>query len=136
MNQGNNEAGLNLPPPVGEQPPAAEILPPAPAETGQAGVEQSPGRTQAPAVTATPLPLPVMPNEPVQATVPAVSSTTATDLPVASDESDLIEKEWVDKAKQIVERTRDDPYKQSEELTVVKADYMKKRYDKTIKVDK
>jgi hypothetical protein len=48
----------------------------------------------------------------------------------------LIEKEWVDKAKKIVEHTRDDPYRQSEELTVVKAEYMKKRYDKTVKVNK
>lgn len=52
------------------------------------------------------------------------------------DDGDLIEKEWVEKAKQIVEKNRDDPYKQSEELTVFKADYMKKRYNKDIKVDK
>jgi general stress protein 26 len=54
----------------------------------------------------------------------------------ASDDSDLIEKEWVNKAKQIVERTRDDPHKQTEELTLVKVDYMKKRYNKTIKLNK
>ncbi|NDC22375.1 hypothetical protein EBZ57_03330 [bacterium] len=52
------------------------------------------------------------------------------------DDGDLIEKEWVEKAKQIVEKNRDDPYKQSEELNVFKADYMKKRYNKDIKVDK
>lgn len=51
------------------------------------------------------------------------------------DEGDLIEKEWVEKAKQIVEKTRDDPHKQSEELNVFKADYMKQRYNKNIKVD-
>jgi hypothetical protein len=63
-----------------------------------------------------------------------VSATTQVSSLLANADSDLIEKEWVDKAKQIVERTRDDPYKQSEELTVFKADYMKKRYGKTIKV--
>ena len=46
----------------------------------------------------------------------------------------LIEKEWVVKAKQIVEKTKDNPYNQNKELTVFKADYMKKRYNKTIKL--
>lgn len=63
------------------------------------------------------------------ATTPAISATVV-------DDGDLIEKEWVSKAKQIVEKNRNDPYKQSEELTVFKADYMKKRYDKNIKIDK
>lgn len=51
-----------------------------------------------------------------------------------ADDGDLIEKEWVEKAKAIVERTRNNPYQQSEELTEVKADYMKRRYDKALKV--
>ena len=54
----------------------------------------------------------------------------------ASDDSDRIEKSWVIKAKQIVESTRNDPYKQSEELSLFKADYMKKRYNRTVKVSK
>jgi general stress protein 26 len=49
-------------------------------------------------------------------------------------DKDLIEKEWVNKAKAIVERTQEDPYKQSEDLTVLKADYMKKQFNKTIKL--
>ncbi|MEI6755957.1 MAG: hypothetical protein WCK80_03035 [bacterium] len=64
------------------------------------------------------------------------SATTTNVVQNVKDDGDLIEKEWVDKAKQIVEKTRSDPYKQSEELTVMKADYMKKRYGKDIKVDK
>ena len=56
--------------------------------------------------------------------------------PQVVDDGDLIEKEWVSKAKQIVEKNRNDPYKQSEELTMFRADYMKKRYNKNIKVDK
>ena len=69
---------------------------------------------------------------------PAAQSrpSSATSSLRASDDSDLIEKEWVNKAKQIVERTRDDPHKQTEELTLVKVDYMKKRYNKTIKLNK
>ena len=52
------------------------------------------------------------------------------------DDGDLIEKEWVEKAKAIVDRNRYDPYKQNEELTVFKADYMQKRYNKSIKLNK
>lgn len=53
-----------------------------------------------------------------------------------SDDNDKVEKEWVDKARRIVEHTKYDPHRQSEELTVVKADYMKQRYNKIIKVEK
>lgn len=53
-----------------------------------------------------------------------------------ADDGDKVEKAWVDKARQIVGRTRNDPYRQSEELTVLKADYMKQRYNKIIKVNK
>jgi hypothetical protein len=56
--------------------------------------------------------------------------------PQVIDDGDLIEKEWVNKAKQIVARNRSDPYKQSEELMVLRADYMQKRYNKTIKLSK
>ena len=60
---------------------------------------------------------------------------TATTPPIA-DDIDLIEKEWVDKAKQIVERTKQDPYVQNEEMTKMKADYLKKRYNRDIKASK
>lgn len=52
--------------------------------------------------------------------------------PLIADDSDLIEKEWVAKAKHIVERTRDDPYLQTKEINKMKADYLKKRYAKDI----
>lgn len=54
--------------------------------------------------------------------------------PVIAEDSDLIEKEWVDKAKSIAGRTRDDPYMQSKEMNRMKADYLKKRYNKDIKL--
>ncbi len=55
-------------------------------------------------------------------------------LPQEAQDTDLIEKEWVEKAKRIVEHTSDDPYVQQNELAKMKADYMKKRYNKDIKV--
>ena len=59
------------------------------------------------------------------------SLKTAPDL---ANDVDVIEKEWVDKAKQIVKETVDDPYKQNHNVSMLKADYMKKRYGKDIKV--
>lgn len=55
-------------------------------------------------------------------------------IPVEANDTDLIEKEWVEKAKQIVNQLSDDPYKQQQELSKLKATYMKKRYDKDIKL--
>ncbi|MDZ7744337.1 MAG: hypothetical protein U5K77_01070 [Candidatus Saccharibacteria bacterium] len=53
--------------------------------------------------------------------------------PPIADDVDLIEKEWVHKAKEIVEHTKDDPYKQNQQMNQVRADYLKKRYNKEIK---
>ena len=63
--------------------------------------------------------------------MPATGSSVT---PIVADDNDLIEKEWVNKAKEIVERTRQNPYQQSQELNLFKADYMKKRYNKTLKL--
>lgn len=54
--------------------------------------------------------------------------------PALAEDNDVIEQEWVDKAKEIVDKTRDDPHKQNAEMNKIKADYIKKRYDKDIKV--
>jgi len=64
---------------------------------------------------------------------PVTSSNHAT--PAIADDVDLIEKEWVEKAKQIVAQTRHDPYLQNREMNRMKADYMKKRYGKDIKLE-
>lgn len=107
------------------------------ADLGQ--IEQAPARLEKapqanPASAALTVPLPALPTIPAQQSVDL--PTTQIVVPNALDDGDLIEKEWVTKAKQIVEANRDDPFKQSEELTVFRADYMKKRYNKSIKVSK
>ncbi len=53
--------------------------------------------------------------------------------PAVAEDSDLIEREWVDKAKEIIEKTRSNPYQQQEELALMKAEYLKKRYDREIR---
>lgn len=69
---------------------------------------------------------------PSAATTTSMAGTSTSGL--VADDGDLIEKEWVVKAKEIVERTKLDPYVQNKEINRVKADYMKKRYNKEIKL--
>jgi|AntRauTorckE6833_2_1112554.scaffolds.fasta_scaffold00992_4 hypothetical protein len=69
------------------------------------------------------------------ASTPA-SAPMQLDPPMIADDNDLIEKEWVIKAKQIVEQTKDDPYNQNEQIVRLRADYLKKRYNKDIKMSK
>lgn len=52
-------------------------------------------------------------------------------LPQIADDVDLIEKEWVEKAKDIIEKTKDDPKAQKDAITVVKNDYQKKRFNRS-----
>lgn len=54
------------------------------------------------------------------------------DTPTVAADSDLIEKEWVDKAKKIVADTKDNPHKREEEVGRLQRDYLKKRYGKEI----
>ncbi len=56
--------------------------------------------------------------------------------PLIADDVDLIEKEWVEKAKQIVNQTKDDPHTQNKELNNFKAGYIKKRYNKEMIISK
>lgn len=138
MNSTSNSetAGLNLPSPMPEQAPQA-----APAEASTAMPEAAPTAAEsAPAATASstaglpPVTLPpALAAQAANAQTDATATTNAV-VPNTADDGDLIEKEWVSKAKQIIERTREDPHEQSKELNVFKADYMKKRYNKTIKL--
>lgn len=56
--------------------------------------------------------------------------TTPVQIPQIADDVDLIEKEWVEKAQEIIKRTKDDPHTQSKELGQVKTEYLKRRFDK------
>jgi hypothetical protein len=56
------------------------------------------------------------------------------DFPMIADDVDVLEKEWVDKAKRIVSATKDDPHQQEKEVSKLQADYLMKRYNKKIKL--
>lgn len=54
------------------------------------------------------------------------------DAPMVAADEDLIEKEWVDRAKKVISDTKDDPYKREQEVKRLQIDYVKKRYGKSI----
>lgn len=64
----------------------------------------------------------------------AATTTTTNDNPQVAEDNDLIEKEWVAKAKKIIDDNRENPKIQSKEMNLFKADYMNKRYNKIIKI--
>jgi Txe/YoeB family toxin of Txe-Axe toxin-antitoxin module len=63
----------------------------------------------------------------------AVTATPAvSDTPMVAGDDDLIEKEWVEKAKKIVAETRDDPYKREAAVNQLQRDYLMKRYGREL----
>jgi len=84
---------------------------------------------------AAPPPVPVpppLPPQQVPVPVHAVADDSATQGPVLASDDDLIEKEWVDKAKKIIAETQNDPYRREQEVTKLQIDYLRKRYGKEL----
>lgn len=79
-----------------------------------------------------PPPLPVI--DPAQNTPKSTMQDDSN--PAAAADEDLIEKEWVEKAKRVVAETRNDPHAQDLAVSRLQADYLKKRYGKAIALPK
>ncbi len=127
------QGGETVPRPVGgEQMPVRQPeQAPARTETREnlpAPVGGSPGD---PAFT--PVVMPTLPPPPIVANPDPIAAADDTS-PVVAEDVDLIEKEWVDKAKKIVAATKTDPYEQEKEVSKLQADYLKKRYGKEVKL--
>lgn len=52
-----------------------------------------------------------------------------------AQDSDHIEPIWINRAKDVIATTHNDPFKQKHEMSRVKAEYIQKRFNKTIKTD-
>lgn len=74
------------------------------------------------------LPMPVLP------VISDDNFTTDSSYPLIANDDDLIEKEWVDKAKKIIAETKDDPYQREKEVSKLQVDYIKKRYGRELGV--
>jgi hypothetical protein len=95
-------------------------------ETGAERHEQA-AESRAAVADATGIPL-IMPPPIVQDDVVADVTTVPSSNPVVAGDEDVIEKEWVDKAKKIIADTRDDPYKREKAVAELQDDYLRKRY--------
>lgn len=122
------------PPPIG-----GEQLPGHSAEQAPAYQEAAANRLASPPsdkpllppIPATPTPIQppaAQPLLPVQSTIVNTSALVAAD-------TDHIEKQWIDAAKRVAAKTQADPYTQKNEMSKVKANYIQKRFQKTIKTD-
>lgn len=115
---------------------------PEPVQQGSTEVRPAAAPEVQPMQTAAPTPSIPTPQQPVPVTprqqpvtTPVVPNTSVNTAQLVADDSDLIEKEWVEKAKAIVAQTAHDPNLQSKEVNKIKVDYMQKRYNKQLKVD-
>jgi len=148
MNPQDNNTGLGMPqgangmgalPPI-QSPPAYPASVPATPQFGAVGgpqavppnlppapLPQQPQPQVAPPAPAAP------PVSPAPSTPPA-SSSQSTDAGPIDDGDTAFDEEWVGKAKAVVSQTHADPYLQSQELSKLKAQYIKLRYNKDIKV--
>lgn len=89
------------------------------------------GETAGGSVAVPVLPAPVIPL-PTVADPIAADEVTVQGAPLAANDDDLIEKEWVDQAKKIIMQTKDDPYRREQEVSRLQADYLRKRYGKEL----
>lgn len=97
------------------------------------GHEQFEQRSEAaPAVVTPVLPSPVVVPEPQVLPANGPTAVQADDTPLVANDDDLIEKEWVDKAKKIIVQTKDDPYRREQEVGKLQADYLRKRYGREL----
>ena len=102
------------------------------AEFGSPGhaIEQLPPREMGsfsppqPAATPSPLAPPNVPGPQLAQSTP-VRAVPATGLPAMSGTGEELEKKWIEVAKTIVERTRDNPYLQSQQLSKAGMEFRK-----------
>jgi hypothetical protein len=95
-------------------------------ETGLERVEQAAEATAAVAdasAIAAPTVAPVMPGQ---------TTTGSGATPIVAADEDVIEKEWVDKAKEIINATKDDPHERTAKVNDLQKDYLKKRFGKIL----
>ena len=121
---------------------SSQVLPPHPevlnGQQPEQNISERPAAQEKPAAPVQfgpTLPMVTAPASTVDATKPVLNPVAIdTTIPAVAADDEVIEKEWVDKAKKIVADTKDDPYTQEKAVSKLQADYLKKRYGKELKV--
>lgn len=132
-----NRVENHLQPEMAPAPEASEAAPGQSVEHASSGQEASPGK-QPPQITAvTPAVDAAALAQPAAATPVAddVGATPVQATGTPTKDGDRIEKEWIDRAKEIVAKTLDDPHAQKEAVSKAKAEYIQKRFNKVIRTD-
>lgn len=114
-------------PTMGERAPVGaeqhEVMPPPPERfQPPQQVEAQP----APPIVAPTLPAPVVDD------VVATAGMSDDDSPLVAGDEDVIEKEWVDKAKKIIAETKEDPHQREQQIKKLQVEYLRKRYGREI----
>lgn len=100
-----------------------------------AGVSMERVEQRSPVELAPPPPVAI---PPVVSTVPPVNQPLPAPIaqpvqnPVAANDDDTIEREWVDRAKQVIAQTKDNPYAREKAIGELQRDYLMKRYGRQI----
>lgn len=129
--------GEQLPPPPTIGPESVPSLPPIEAQPlqGHEAYEQRAEHTvnaqNLGAQAAPPVPQ-VAPQAPP---VPITPDSAGLNTPIVAADEDLIEKEWVDKAKEIIQQTAGDPHARTEKVNELQRSYLQKRYGKVVGAD-
>ena len=125
----NYEQSPSLPAPTPELVPGAapEVFP----DHEPARIEREPAQAP-PQPMPDPVVTPVLPQPVIGADDSAVTPTAITDVPDTAADDDLIEKEWVNKAKHIIAQTIDDPRAREEAVGQLQREYLRKRYGKEL----
>lgn len=76
-------------------------------------------------------PVPTLPMPVSSQPIPALPATDD-DVPITANDDDLIEKEWVDKIKQVIAETKDDPYARERAISKLQIEYIRRRYGREI----
>lgn len=101
-------------------------------ERGNSSSERAPEQSNAAQASLGAQPIPVSLPIPVPIQDDPAQDVPVDDSPAVAADEDLIEKEWVDKAKQIISQTRDDPAEREKQVGRLQADYLKKRYGRSL----
>ena len=103
-----------------------------PFETGERFEQRSETPTGDQSAPPLPVVTPVSQVAPATPVDPTPVAASASDHPAVAKDSDLIEREWVQKAKQILGETKDDPHSRSERVQALQVDYLAKRYNRKL----
>lgn len=131
---GSPELGPHMPQPEQPNRQGGEVYRGAPErhdESREQQTGQGSGDTPPPQQAPVSVPIPIMPDP---TATPQSTQHVVADAPSVAADDDVIEKEWVEKAKKVIAETKHDPYLQEQAVSRLQADYLQKRYGKSIKL--